>query len=61
VGKPFYSLAMVDMDGGELATTVRLGPLLTMVWATFGASLAAMTAPTGAVDLGEAPGVVILA
>jgi hypothetical protein len=52
---------MVDMDGGELATTVRLGPLLTMVWATFGASLAAMTAPTGAVDLGEAPGVVILA
>jgi hypothetical protein len=42
-------------------TAERLGQLLATAWATFGASPAAMMAPVGAVDLGEALGAVVLA
>jgi hypothetical protein len=60
-GKLFYSPASVNTEGGELATVARLDQLLVMVWATSGASPAAMTAPVGVVDIGEALGVVVLA
>jgi hypothetical protein len=57
----FCSPTTTEMDGGKLMTAERLGQLLAMAWATFDASPAAMMAPAGAVDLGEALGAVVLA
>jgi hypothetical protein len=40
-------------DGRKLTMVAQLGQLLATVWATSGASPATMTAPAGAMDLGE--------
>jgi hypothetical protein len=64
-GGQFYSLAPVDApvdtDGQKLVMAAQLSQLLAMVWATSNASPAAVTTPKGAVDLGEALQVVVLA
>jgi hypothetical protein len=49
----FCSPTTMEMDGGKLTMVAQLGQLLATVWATSGASPAAMTAPAGAMDLGE--------